>query len=57
MTKGFQAKPRGREGVPGQLNLDLETYQEVYQVDPLGSWFGSKAAHTFITANGAAMMG
>ena len=30
MTKGFQAKPRGREGVPGQLNLDLEGYQEVY---------------------------
>nr|WP_293094170.1 hypothetical protein [Okeania sp. SIO2F4] len=53
MTKGYKAKPKGREGVSGQLNLDLE----VYQVDPLGSWFGSKAAHTFITANGAAMMG
>ncbi|MDY7003857.1 MAG: hypothetical protein SWX82_07815 [Cyanobacteriota bacterium] len=57
MTKGFQAKPKGREGVHGQLNLDLEGYQEVYQVDPLGSWFGSKASHIFITVNGARMMG
>lgn len=27
-----------------------------YQVDPLGSWFGSNAAHAFIVANGAAKM-
>ncbi|NES65320.1 MAG: transposase [Okeania sp. SIO2D1] len=55
MTKA--TKPHFSKGVPGQLNLDLEGYQEACQVDPLGSWFGSKAAHQFITANGAAMMG
>ncbi|MEA5464868.1 hypothetical protein [Leptothoe sp. PORK10 BA2] len=37
----------------GQLGLKLE----VYQVDPLGSWYGSKACHVFVTANGAAAMG
>ena len=55
--KGFQQKlqkmeQRGRARDPDQLNLNFGGYQ----VDPLGSWFGSKAAQVFIAANGAAGM-
>jgi hypothetical protein len=43
---------QGSTMAAGQMTLDLEAHQ----VDPLGSWFGSKAAQVFITANGAAGM-
>lgn len=40
----------------GQMTLPLTAPPGTYQVDPLGSWFGSKAAQAFIVANGAAAM-
>lgn len=48
-AQGFNKKPAGTTD-SGQMSLPLG----VYQVDPLGSWFGSKAAQVFIAANGAA---
>ena len=49
-TKGANATTQATDS--GQMGLNLG----VYQVDPLGSWFDSKAAQAFITANGAAAM-
>ena len=45
-----RGKAKARD--PDQLNLNFGGYR----VDPLGSWFGSKAAQLFIAANGAAGM-